>query len=145
VSAVSSRTAMLCPSAQPDWPESVVIAVVDGRSSEPRVIPLAEPQPVGPELMALAGPVRPTEVFRFAAPCAEDRCRHFRDKTCTLVERVIKNLTSADASVPYCRIRSKCRWWNQEGKAACLRCTQIVTDGYPATEARLRIGIVPPP
>lgn len=26
-----------------------------------------------------------------------------------------------------CAIRSECRWWRQEGKAACVRCPQVAS------------------
>jgi len=49
---------------------SFVFGVVNGTADEPRLRHLTEPQPVTLELLELAAPVRPTEVFRFAAPCA---------------------------------------------------------------------------
>jgi hypothetical protein len=134
---------ILCPSAQPTWEGSIAIAVVDGGSADPHVIPLKNPQPVSAELLALTAPVRPTEVLRFAAPCAKHLCRHFVGDVCTLIERAIENINTETPVVPYCRIRTVCRWWRQEGKAACIRCSQVVTEGYPQTEARIRIGTVP--
>jgi hypothetical protein len=81
-----------CPSAQPTMAGSVVLGVVDGTVSSPRLRYLVEPQPVTEELLALSAPVAPTEVFRFAAPCATSACQRFA-----------------------------------EGRAACLRCPQVVT------------------
>jgi hypothetical protein len=37
-------------------------------------------------------------------------------------------------SLPACRIRPDCRWFVQEGRAACLRCPQIVTYSVNPTE-----------
>ena len=102
----------LCPSAQPEMEGVVVFGVVGGTASEPRVGYLTERLPVTPELLALTGEVRPAEVFRFGAPCAGKGCRHFDG--------------------------SDCRWWRQEGKAACMRCPQVVTVNYvPSDEMRL--------
>lgn len=117
----------LCPSAQPDMEGSRIFGVVGGSADEPRVAYLAQPQPVSEELIKLAEPVLPTEVFRFAAPCAGHGCRHFDGANCQLAARTVNILPEAVDILPPCAIRSNCRWWKQEGKAACLRCPLVVT------------------
>ncbi|NCS45084.1 MAG: nitrogen fixation protein, partial [Microcystis aeruginosa BS11-05] len=42
--------------------------------------------------------------------------------------------------LPPCRIRQNCRWWLQEGKAACLRCPQVVTDNYNPSEIFVKVA-----
>jgi hypothetical protein len=140
---VAAAGALLCPSARPDWEHSVIIGVVDARTPVTRVVPLTEPAPVSPDLLALAHPAQPTEVFRFAAPCAEHKCVHFQDSKCSLVSRTVAGLPTASTKLPHCRVRPRCRWWAEEGIPACLRCSQIITDGYPETEAFLR-AVTPP-
>ncbi len=125
----------LCPSAPPEWSDSVVFAISAGTAAAPEVVHLSEPQPVTKELLALAEPVTPTEVFRFAAPCAEKGCVHFADSQCQLVQRVVKAVPTVTDTLPPCRIRQDCRWWQQEGKSACMRCTQIVTINYSPSKA----------
>jgi hypothetical protein len=120
----------LCPSAQPDWEGAVAIGVVGGTPDEPRLRHLDRARPATPELLALAQPVTPAEVFRFAAPCRCDGCVHFTAEQCRLAERVVKVLIPVVAKPPACPIRPSCRWWQQEGGAACLRCPQVVTDNY---------------
>jgi hypothetical protein len=127
-------TVSLCPSAQPDMEGSVVLGVVSGTVEEPRVAYLAEPQVVTDELLALSGPVKPTEIFRFAAPCAESACQHFDGANCRLVKRTVDLLSAVVTTLPSCRLRPNCRWWQQEGRAACLRCPQIVTEDYRPSE-----------
>jgi hypothetical protein len=39
--------------------------------------------------------------------------------------------------VPACNIRRDCRWFRQEGRAACQRCPQIAT-GNPEADERLK-------
>lgn len=39
----------------------------------------------------------------------------------------------AEELPPY-SIRANCRWWQQEGKAACMRCPQVITDTYSPSE-----------
>ena len=136
--------ALLCPSAQPDWEGSVVIGVVDARTNAARILPLAEPIPVDPALLALTQTVRPAEIFRFAAPCAEGICAHLQQGLCTLAARTVQHLTPATERLPHCRIRPRCRWWNEQGIAACLRCSQVITEGYPDDESYLLAAAFPP-
>jgi hypothetical protein len=128
-------TPCLCPSAQPEMAGSLLFGVVIGSAEHPQVAYLAEPQPVTDELLALSGPVRPTEVFRFAAPCAMSQCRHFDGANCRLVQRTVQLLPVAVERIPPCRLRPNCRWWRQEGRAACLRCPQVVTENYRPTDS----------
>lgn len=124
----------LCPSAQPEMDDSVIFGVVGGTPERPRLIHLSKPRPVTDELLALSDPVKPTEVFRFAAPCAGNGCKHFDGMDCRLAKRVRKTLPVVEGKLPACRLRPRCRWWRQEGKAACMRCPQIVTETYHPSE-----------
>jgi len=127
---VAINSPPLCPSARPEMEGSVLFGVVGGTAEEPRLAYLTEPHPVTDELLALSGPVTPTEVFRFAAPCAENACQHFDGSTCRLAARTARLLPPVVEVLPPCRLRPTCRWWRQEGRAACVRCPQIVTDNY---------------
>ena len=100
----------------------------------PRVGYLAEDLPVTEDVLALSGPLAPAEIFRFAAPCAGGACRHFDGSDCRLATRIVTLLPPVVAGVPPCPIRSDCRWWKQEGKAACLRCPQVITERYDPPE-----------
>jgi hypothetical protein len=121
----------------------VAFGAVCGTVESPQLAHFAEPLPVTQDLLALSHPVKPTEVFRFAAPCAGDACRHFDGRDCNLVTRVVQILPAATTSLPPCTIRPECRWWQQEGKAACLRCPQIVTELYEPSESMLRAALPP--
>jgi hypothetical protein len=125
---------LLCPSAQPEMTDSVVFGVIGGTVEEPRLAYLTEPHPVTDELFALSGPVNPTEIFRFAAPCAAHACQHFDGSNCRLATRIVQLLPVVVERLPSCRLRPKCRWWQQEGKAACMRCPQVVTEDYRPSE-----------
>ena len=126
-----------CPSAQPDMPESVIFGVVGGTASDPRVRYLAEPLPPTPELLSLAEPAEPTEVFRFGARCAESRCQHFDGAHCRLGAKLATEVRPVTAIAPPCRLRSRCRWWREQGVDACLRCPVVVTRTHnPSTEVR---------
>ncbi len=124
---------LLCPSAQPEMKASRVLGVVGGTAEAPQISYLNEPLLVTDDLLGLAGPVKPTEVFRFAAHCEEKACRHFDGTQCRLATRIVQILPAVTEGLPACLIRPTCRWYQQEGKAACLRCPQIVTQTYEAS------------
>jgi hypothetical protein len=126
----------LCPSAQPHWEGSQTIGVIGGTAGAPEVAYLSQSQPVTAELLALARPVKPTEVFRFAAPCANKQCSHFSSEqsTCKLAEKIVRWAPVVVEKLPSCTIRPDCRWWQQEGRAACLRCPQVVTEQLQSPE-----------
>ncbi len=130
--AVASKTAEpaapLCPSARPDMPGSVIFGVAREIGGVEMFQHLAEPLPVTPELLALAAPVRPTEIFRFAAPCAESACSHFDGHDCRLATKIVAGVQEVIESMPPCRIRPTCRWFTQEGRRACVRCPLIFSE-----------------
>lgn len=125
-----SKTPLHCPSAPPEWEGSVVLGVVCGTAEQPQLSHLSEPLPVTSELLSLSAPVSPTEVFRFAAPCAGEACCHFEGAQCRLVSKVVQLLPEVVTTLPRCFLRPHCRWWQQEGRAACARCPQIVTENH---------------
>lgn len=131
----------LCPSARPEWQESVVFGVVSGTVEDPHVAYLKQPQPITNELIAQASPATPTEVFRTAAPCLASGCQHFDGRDCRLAQRIVEKLPAVVEELPPCSIRASCRWWQQEGKAACMRCPQIITDNYNPSEIMRNVAI----
>jgi hypothetical protein len=131
---IATDKTTLCPSARPEWQDSVVFGVVSGTVKDPRVAYLKQPQPITDELIAQASPVTPTEIFRTAAPCAAKACKHFDGKDCRLAVRIVDKLPAVVEELSPCSIRKNCRWWQQEGKAACMRCPQVITDNYNASE-----------
>lgn len=141
----ASKRKPLCPSAQPDWQGSALIGVVVGSAAQPNVVFLDEAVPVTDEMLTLTGPVSPTEVLRIAAPCACLGCLHFKNQECHLVKGVVEFLPEVTDDLPPCAIRANCRWWLQEGRAACLRCPQVVTSNYNPSEAMMHAARVRKP
>jgi hypothetical protein len=86
--------------------------------------------PATPSILAMAAPLKPTEVFRLAATCAEHKCPHFDGTDCRLATRVVQILPAVVDALPPCVIRKECRWFSQEGGAACKRCPEITTVSY---------------
>jgi len=108
----------------------MILGVVRQDGPRPVVEYLNTRVPATPEVLALAAPLKPTEVFRLAATCAEHKCPHFDGADCRLATRVAKMLPPVVDSLPPCVIRKECRWFAQEGAAACLRCPEITTVSY---------------
>jgi hypothetical protein len=117
----------------------VVIGVVAGTAAHPKLIPLDKPEPVTEEIFKLAAPHHPSEVFRIAAPCAEGGCKNFGNGFCHLAKAVVKSPEVVD-DLPFCRIRARCVWWHQEGKSACLRCPEVVTNNAATLALRAQMG-----
>ena len=125
---------LMCPSAQPDMAGARVLGVVGGTAEALQVGYVNEHLPVSNELLAAAAPLKPTEVFRFAAHCEGKACRHFDGKNCNLATRIVQILPAVVDALPACLIRSTCRWYQQEGRDACMRCPQVVTESYEPSE-----------
>lgn len=74
----------------------------------------------------------PESRFRFAGPCVESGCRQWTGSSCGVIERVLEaDLAEAApdrGSLPHCSIRSSCRWFAQEGAAACAVCPLVITE-----------------
>ena len=126
-----------CPSSRPD-PDSVVFAVRTDDPSDPGVAYLSNTAATTQQILDLSGPVDPREVFRFAAPCATHGCAHFTGSRCSLITRIVEQLPPAVLALPPCRIRARCRWFAEEGDAACRRCPVIVTlQNHPDEDIRI--------
>lgn len=135
----------LCPSAQPGMDNCHVLGVVQHDGPKPMVLYLNKPLPATPDVLAMAAPLKPTEVFRLSGTCAEHACPHFDGADCQLATRVVRMLPAVVDALPPCIIRKDCRWFSQEGGAACLRCPEITTVTYdtsPETQAVSGLPVV---
>jgi len=128
----------MCPSAQPHMEGAFVFGVLGGTVEERRVGYLPERVPLTEEVKAMAGPVRPTEVFRIAAPCAGKGCQHFDGHDCRLATKLVQLTPPVTKALPACSVRPDCRWWRQEGKAACMVCPSVKTTAYLLTDDQKR-------
>lgn len=116
-------------------PGAVAFGVIDHSAEPAQVMYLEQTAPVDEALLALAAPLDPREVFRFAAPCQTDQCTHWSGHDCQLVHRITRLVPAASLVTPPCTIRSTCRWFSQAGRSACFRCPTVVTKDERPTEA----------
>ncbi len=136
----------LCPSAQPGMDGCRILGVVQSDGPTPVLQYLSEILPATPEVLAMAAPLKATEVFRLAATCAEHKCPHFDGTDCQLATRVVQILPVVVDTLPPCIIRKDCRWYSQEGSAACRRCPEVTTVTYdvsPQVRAVSGLPVVP--
>ena len=120
----------------------MAFGVISGTTEDPRVQWIEKPVPVTEDLLALTGPVPPTQVLRIAAPCQEDACCHFDGTDCRLATKLVQLMPAVTQALPPCQIRPDCRWFTQEGRAACARCPQIITYSVNPT-AELSLAATP--
>src|SRR6478672_914683 len=103
----------LCPSAQPGMDRCRVLGVIQHAQERPLLQYLEQPLPATPDVLALAAPLKPTEVFRLSATCAEHRCPHFNGTDCRLAQRIVTRLPPAVETLPPCAIPKDYRWFSQ--------------------------------
>jgi hypothetical protein len=133
----------LCPSAQPGMDNCQVLGVVQQDGPKPMLLYLNRPLPATPDVLAMTAPLKPTEVFRLSATCAEHRCPHFDGADCQLATRIVRMLPEVVESLPPCIIRRDCRWYAQEGGAACRRCPEITTVSYDVSSRTQEVAGLP--
>ena len=131
-----------CPSAQATADNARVFGVITGSPEAHRVGYLTEVLPVSEKLIAIAGSAKPTQLFRIAGTCSGDSCKHFKGNTCSLAQRIVDGVPAVVNGLPACQIRSTCRWFRQEGKEACFRCPQVMTDKANASDYEKHIADV---
>jgi hypothetical protein len=138
----------LCPSAQPGMDNCRVLGVVEHGLDQherpaPRIVYLNEILPATEDVLAMAAPLKPTEVFRLSATCAEHKCPHFDGIDCRLATRIVNMLPAVVDALPPCTIRKDCRWFSQEGAAACQRCPEVTTVNYDLSATTREVSGLP--
>jgi hypothetical protein len=133
----------LCPSAQPGMDNCRVLGVVQQEGPGPKIVYLNEILPATPEVLAQAAPLKPTEVFRLSATCAEHKCPHFDGADCRLATRIVNIMPAVVDALPPCIIRKDCRWYSQEGGEACKRCPEVTTVSYDLSDRMREVSGLP--
>src|SRR4051812_13828203 len=96
-----------------------VIGVISGPAETPQIAYLERGVSIGSQAFDASSQLAPTEVFRFAASCEERRCAHFTGTQCSLAARIVDQLPEVVDILPRCQIRATCRWYAEQGAAAC--------------------------
>ncbi|MBS1563248.1 MAG: hypothetical protein JST39_02615 [Bacteroidetes bacterium] len=118
------KSSFLCPSA-PLYPGSKLLGIVKGDNT---VDILEEPLEVDDQFVASANTGKAAgQKFRFVNKCLKSGCEQWTGDTCGVIKRVIDAIDEKllQDELPACSIRSSCRWFDQEGAAACKACTMV--------------------
>jgi hypothetical protein len=124
----SQEADKLCPSA-PCTADAILLGRV-GRDRRVRYLPYR--MEVGETFVteAAKGP-RPETRFRFASSCVEGSCKQWKDGRCGIADlavELLKDAVSEANPLPRCSIRLDCRWFAQNGPAACRSCPLVTTE-----------------
>ncbi|MEV1330895.1 hypothetical protein AB0J20_15105 [Micromonospora costi] len=91
------------------------------------------PQMPADVALAVAATDAPVESqVRLAGPCVTSRCGFWTGEHCGLGKRLADSYQEAvgpaEVDLPRCAIRRTCRWYAEQGRAACAACSHVVTD-----------------
>ena len=89
-----------------------------------------QPIEVTPEFLADAGDEETLERrFRFSNKCIQSGCKQWTGSECGVIKAVLAlDSIPLNKDLPACSIRSTCRWFSQEGAAACNGCRYVITN-----------------
>jgi hypothetical protein len=138
------RPLLRCPSEPLGMGDVPILGVISRDAQAPHLAYLGEPLAPTPEILALAAPPGVDQVFRLSARCEEKKCTHFDGHDCQPAVWIARMLPEAADYLPACNIRPDC-WFKQEGRAACVRCKQILTATTSEADERWQqVAGVPP-
>jgi hypothetical protein len=133
MSCQSGKTAFTCPSAPPEA-GSVLLGVV---ASPGQIVYITPNPPVSQEMLETfqKNGIVAENRLRFAGPCMEHRCLQWAGNRCGLIDRVVDHFGPAEGGepLPRCGIRGTCRWFAQQGRAACESCPEVIRKPAHAT------------
>jgi len=117
----------LCPSATAE-PGAILLGVIQG---DGRVGYVSTPLRVDEDFVRrVEAEGDPAKQYRFASPCIESGCAHWRNGGCEVSDAVAAHIAerTPGEALPHCSIRSSCRWYRQNGEDACRSCALVLTE-----------------
>jgi hypothetical protein len=64
--------------------------------------------------------------FRFSESCQDSRCLNWQNERCEVASAAVIRNDDLPTNLPACGIRARCRWFAQEGRAACGACPMVM-------------------
>lgn len=129
-------TGKLCPSSV-GTEGALILGLVQGNQT---VALLPQPIPITKEFVEEAQKHGDLEKrFRFANKCVKSGCSQWTGSQCGVIDLLAKvnAQVSLNAPLKMCAIRSRCRWFSEQGRRACDLCLYVITDnqdGYLTQE-----------
>lgn len=129
---------MRCPSSTCE-PGHLLLGIVRPDGTLSHISPPIEVDVSFVEKASAKGQRLPESRFRFAGPCVESSCCHWLGERCSVGDEVASAAERPDGSYKLnpCHIRPTCRWWAQNGGAACQICPLIVRSPTLTPSAQL--------
>lgn len=88
---------------------------------------IGNPIRIDRQFVKIAQEGRPPETrFRFAKKCGKSICANWAGGHCGLIAELRDNREGLGGELPNCGIRDRCRWYAEQGAAACDICPNIV-------------------
>lgn len=126
---MNEKATHMCPSAP-----AHAGALLLGRFTEKGSLAFtANPMPITASFLAAAQEAGDIgKRFRFAAPCMQSACSRWLNGKCCVGAAAAcaaeEQKLNRSSGLPACAIRAQCRWFAQEGSAACSICEHVVYD-----------------
>jgi hypothetical protein len=85
--------------------------------------------------------------YRFAGPCVTSKCGFWTGEYCGLGAKLVESYQDTgepQLELPKCAIRRTCRWFAEQGPAACSPCSYVITEGRCSdveTNADPKVGL----
>ena len=119
----------MCPSTSVEN-ATVFLGMITPARTVAYVTPAVAVEAVRESLDASQGPLESR--FRFAGPCVTSRCGFWTGDQCGLGAKLAQSYQETGEpqhELPKCAIRRTCRWFAEQGPAACTPCSYVVTEG----------------
>lgn len=123
-----------CPSAR-TAAVAELLGVFATTDDDDRVTWLPEPVPVDDAARGWLADQGGETRFRFAAPCVTSRCTRWSGRCEVGAGLAALAADRRPASLPACGVRDRCRWWAEQGAAACVLCPLVRTATAPSDGA----------
>ncbi|MDB5282471.1 MAG: hypothetical protein JWO06_1546 [Bacteroidota bacterium] len=128
--ALLSKERILCPSSKcAEGSKLIGLVKEDGH-----VDMLETPLEITEDFIKAAAEGRnPQSRFRFSNNCVQGACKQWTGSRCGVVDGILDHVAQGKTKVEVqaikdCAIRPVCRWYNQNGLAACEICPLVITD-----------------
>lgn len=122
-----AKETILCPSSI-CIEGSALLGIVN---AEGTVDILPDPIPVDEAFVEEANKGRKPETrFRFTNTCVQKECQQWNGHGCGVIDQVQKliNIEESLQQLPACGIRSRCRWYLQNGATSCSACVYVIME-----------------
>lgn len=124
---MKTNKTILCPSSR----AQTGARLLGIRQEDGRVAILPEPLKIDESFIDISNQLAHAEQqFRFTNKCVESGCKQWTGQRCGVSDNLIQasQFLKLDNSLPECGIRAQCRWYNQNGAAACNICPLVITE-----------------